>query len=218
MNCGIYIRTSTEEQNPENQIKDCKSLLGQQEYFLYKDQQSAYKDTVERKDFKKLEQDIKTGKINHLYVWDFDRIYRNRIKFKAFLEYCRAYKCTIHSFNQQWMEDINKIPSPWDEIMKDMLIQIFGYLAEEESVQKGRRVKLAMRVRQDGVYSYKGNKWGRKQLSTFKKNRINELRVEGWSLRKIAYELTISLGVVHKYLNEKKVEKDFQGRRSQEVK
>jgi len=27
MNTIIYLRTSTEEQNPENQLKDCKTLV-----------------------------------------------------------------------------------------------------------------------------------------------------------------------------------------------
>lgn len=208
---AIYIRTSTDEQNPENQLKDCESLL-EGDYILYRDKQSAFKDNVERKDFNKLKEDIKKGKIKEIYVWDFDRLFRNRLKFKEFLSYLKLYKVKLYSYNQDWIDNINKIPEPWNEIVADMLIQIFGYIAEEESAQKGRRVRLAMRIKKDGVYSYKGNKWGRKQLSTQKKNKINILHKNGMSIRNIAKELNISIGGVHKYIKEKPIEKTFNNR------
>jgi len=79
-------------------------------------------------------------------------------------------------------------------------LQVMGYQSEEESRKKGARVRAAMRKRSDGVYSYKGNKWGRKQLSTQKKNKIQSLKADGKSIRTIAKELSISVGAVHKYL------------------
>lgn len=212
---AIYIRTSTEEQNPENQLESIKSMF-EGEYFLYRDQQSAWKDNSERKDFDKLKQDIKTKKIKELYVWDFDRVYRNRKKFKEFLEFLKIYKCDMYSYNQRFINDLSKIPEPWNEMFKDFFIQLFGYMAEEESNHKSRRVKAAIRKRQDGAYSYKGNKWGRKTISTFKRNKINSMRSEGHSIRKIAGELNLSIGAVHKYLAEKKGEKEFMGRSSQQ--
>lgn len=204
---AVYIRTSTEEQNPENQLKDCLSLIKDEEYELYKDQQSAFKDNVERKDFKRLTQDIKTKKISDLYVWDFDRVFRNRLKFKAFLEFLKVYKCKLHSFNQIWMENINNVPEPWNEIINDMLVQIFGYIAEEESVLKGKRIRAAIRIKEDGAYSYKGNKWGRKELSTQAINKILELKKQGKSIREICNNVIwdngkkVSVGVVHKVIS-----------------
>ena len=46
----IYIRTSTEDQEPENQIESCKCLF-KEDYNLFQDKQSAYKDNKERKGF-----------------------------------------------------------------------------------------------------------------------------------------------------------------------
>jgi len=198
---AIYIRTSTDEQNPENQLKDCYSMF-EGEAEVYSEQQSAYKDNVERKEFSRLKKDIKTRKIKDLYVWDFDRVFRNRLKFKEFLEFLKIYKCKFHSFNQDWLENINKIPEPWNDIMSEMLIQVFGYIAENESRQKGKRIKIAMRKKSDGIYSYKGNKWGRKRVSIIKKKKIVELRKQGLSMRDISRELNISKSVVHKYLHE----------------
>ena len=131
----IYIRTSTEEQNPQNQIKDCEKVLNE-EYALFEDKQSAYKDNKERESFEKVRKLIKSGKVNHFIVWDLDRIYRNRIKLKQFFEFCKMYKCNIHSFNQDWLEQLNKIPAPFNEIMHDLMLNLMGWLGEDESKKK----------------------------------------------------------------------------------
>ena len=91
---AIYIRTSTNEQSPELQLNDCKSINNYGQYELFKDKQSAWKDNKEREDFEKLKVKIKKRQIIHLIVWDLDRIYRNRIKLKAFFEFCKIYDCS----------------------------------------------------------------------------------------------------------------------------
>ena len=49
----IHIRTSTEDQNPENQLKDCLSIYKEEwgEYKLFEEKQSAWKDNVTREVF-----------------------------------------------------------------------------------------------------------------------------------------------------------------------
>ena len=79
----IYIRTSTEEQHPENQLKDCKTLT-KEDYELIEDKQSAWKEEKERDGFNRVKKLIKSGKIKHFIVWDLDRIYRNRKKLQEF--------------------------------------------------------------------------------------------------------------------------------------
>lgn len=133
MSIAIYIRTSTKDQNPENQLKDCLSINKYGDYEKIEDKQSAWNDHKEREGFEHLKQLIKTNKIEHLIVWDFDRIYRNRIRFKEFLTFLKAYKIQLHSFRQEWFEDLHKIPSPWNDIVYDLMINIYGHIAEEES-------------------------------------------------------------------------------------
>jgi len=55
----IYLRTSTQEQNPENQLKDCLSINRWGEYKLITEQQSAFKDHLDRALFEELKKDIK---------------------------------------------------------------------------------------------------------------------------------------------------------------
>lgn len=198
----IYLRTSTTEQNPENQLKDCLSIIEPNtEYEVMQEQQSAYK-IIERPVFESIKKRIKSKKFSKLIVWDLDRLYRNRKKLIAFFELCKAYGVVIYSFRQQWLNDLHKIPEPWNEIVHSNMLDIFGWIAEDESRKKSERIKNAVRQNSKGTFSYKGNKWGRKPLSTFKRKRIAELHNSGHSIRQISERLNISVGSVHKTIRE----------------
>ncbi len=174
---AIYLRTSTEEQNPQNQLDDCLSIAVEAK--VYEEKQSAWKEK-DRPIFESIKKEIKSGNITELYVWDLDRLFRNRKKLKEFFEFCKIYKCSIHSYRQLWLEDLNKIPEPFNEIMFELMIQIMGWLAEEESQKKSDRVKIAFQ-------NYKGkSKWGRKGLSKETKKEIIEAHKKGMSLREVA--------------------------------
>ncbi len=208
----IYIRTSTDDQEPRNQIKPCESLFNE-EYELFHDKQSAYTDHKERDGFEKAKKLIKSGKINKFIVWDWDRIYRNQKRLVEFFKLCEAYKCQIHSVNQKYFDDFYKIPAPFDEIVSSLVLNLMGWLAEDESKKKSDRVKLAVRKKNGITKSYKGNKWGRKSMHTNKINRIKKLREQGMNYRDIAAEEKISIGKisqilsVHKSIQENKEKK-----------
>lgn len=210
----IYLRTSTEEQNPENQLKDCESIRPKDrnydtfvDYYLMQEQQSAFHDFKDRHVFEKLRMLIKDRKVKTLIVWDLDRIYRNRNKLKEFFVFCDAFDCTILSFRQKFLQDIEKIPEPFNEIMHDLMLNLLGWIAEDESKHKSERVKASIRLNDGETYSYKGNKWGRKPISTFKRNQIVSMYNKGDRLRSIAIELKVSLGAVHKIVQDYKDKK-----------
>lgn len=186
----IYLRTSTDQQNPESQLSDCLSINKYGEPTIIEEKQSAWKDDKKREEFEKILSMIKRKEIDHLIVWDLDRIYRNRKNLKGFMELLKNYKVQLHSVRQTWLEEINMIPAPWNDIVYDMLINIFGWIAEEESSKKSDRVRLAIRKKNGKTLSYKGNTWGRKPISTQARNKILELAKQGLSLRKIAAQVT----------------------------
>lgn len=207
----IYLRTSTEEQNPENQLADCKRINSYGEAEIIEDKQSAWKDTKERPGFELLKKKILEKQVSHLIIWDFDRLFRNRIKFKEFLELLKAYKVQLHSVRQQWLESINQVPAPWNEIVYGMLIEIFGWMAEEESKKKSERVKIAHA-------NHKGSKWGRPSIPEKTRLEVVKLFKEGKSIRQISEEVVywdksrnerkISRGAVHKIISDFTQEKE----------
>ena len=190
----IYLRTSTEEQNPQNQLRDCETLVSE-DYEVVEEKQSAFKDK-DRPKFENIKQQIKQGKVSELICWDLDRIFRNRKKLIEFFKFCKIYKCKVNSFRQQWLNKFSEIPEPFNEIMFDMMLQIMGWLAEEESIKKSERVKIAYK-------NHKGKRWGRKGLSDSIKKEIIEAHNKKMSIREIAD----SVFIWDKHGNKKRISK-----------
>ncbi len=184
----IYLRTSTEEQNPQNQLEACQQLaqkLNLQDCEIFEDKVSGWKE-LERKNFNEIKKAIEKAQVKYLICWDLDRIYRNRKKLIEFFEFCKIYNCKIYSVRQDWLESINRIQEPFNEIMHNLMLQIMGWLAEEESNKKSERVKLAIKKRDGETYSKFGNKWGRKAINSPRlKEKVKELHNQGLSFREI---------------------------------
>jgi len=192
MRTYIYIRTSTEDQNPQLQLKDCLSINKYGEYEIVKEQKSAWKKDNNRIEFESIRTLIKQRKVNHLICWDLDRLYRNRIKLIAFFKLCKLYGCKVHSYRQQFLESIHDMPEPFNESMFDFMLQILGWMGEDESKKKSDRIKSAVRKRKgEETKSYLGNRWGRKPLSNKTINQIKELHKTGMSIREIAQSVII---------------------------
>lgn len=209
---AIYIRTSTNEQTPEIQMNGINTLL-KDSYELYQDKQSAWNDKKERDDFERLRKDIQGKKITDLYVWDWDRIYRNRKNLKAFFAFCKVFKCKIHSYRQSFYEQLNNLPEPFNEIMENIWLDFLGWVAEDESNKKSERVKMAIRKEKGKeTLSYKGNKWGRKNISEETKLDIINAYKQDKTFSEICKEVFywdsnrnqkyVSKGLVHKVLAE----------------
>ena len=184
----IYNRTSTTEQNPENQLKDCFEIIKRlniTDYEVLEEQKSAYKDEVEREVFDLIIEKIKRRQLDILICWDLDRLYRNRKKLISFFEICKLYNCKIYSFRQQFLEDINKAPAPWNEMLFNQLIFILGWINEEESIKRGMRIKSSVRKEEGITKSRKGNKWGRRKKPV-NEEYILELHKQGLSTYEIS--------------------------------
>lgn len=192
----IYLRTSTEEQSPGNQLKDVL-MIAPPNCVVIIEQQSAWKDHLHnRPKFKKVYDDIKKGNIKGIYVWDLDRLYRNRIKCVEFIKLCQYKKVKIKSYRQQWLNELQNIPSPFNEIISDLMIQIVSWIAEEESNKKSDRIKIAFK-------NHKKDNWGRPKLN-IDVEQINFLRDNGKSLREIATILNVSKSKIHVVVNKHK--------------
>jgi len=200
----IYLRTSTEEQNPQNQLRDCKTLVDN-DYEIIEEQQSAWKDK-DRDKFENIKRKIQRRDIETLICWDLDRLYRNRKKLVQFFELCRVCKCRVISYRQQWLRQLNEMPEPFNEIMQELMLQIMGWIAEDESKKKSDRVKIA--------YSNRKKKWGRKPLEKVE-DRVIELHKQGLSIRDIASQVYywdssrnkkfVSKSAVHKIIKQSKL-------------
>src|SRR5579872_6469786 len=123
MGTAVYLRVSTLEQDQKLQMNDINSIMHENTgYTLYSEQKSAWKENVKRPEFERLKSDIMQGRIDHVYCWDLDRLYRNRLKLKEFFVLCKIKGVKIHSYRQPWLESINTIQPPFGEIVLELLI------------------------------------------------------------------------------------------------
>jgi len=214
MKVAIYIRTSTTEQNPDLQLKDCKDYCkrrGWKDYDIYKEHISGYKD-IHRPERERIIQGIKRYEINHIVVWALDRWVRNREKLIEDITNITNRNAEIHSVKEEWLESVN-IEGPLGKTIQEFLLGIVGSLAEMESSIKSERIKSAVRTKEGVTRSYKGKKWGRRNLTSRIKEEVIKLHNDGHSMREISKvvirydknqnEKNISLGAVHKILHEK---------------
>ena len=206
----IYLRTSTDEQSPENQLEDVKKIASKDARVIT-ETQSAWKDN-NRPKFNLIISKIKKREIKNIYVWDLDRLYRNRKKTMDFFQLCNLYKCKIHSYRQEWLRTFNSITPPFDEIMHDLLLNIMSWLSEEESNKRSDRVKASIKYIEGVAYSKKGNKWGRKKISKKTVDEVLKLHKAGVSIRNISKQVktwdssrnekSLSKSAVHKIIKE----------------
>lgn len=219
-NNAIYARVSSREQSEMEQIPKVKETFNIDDCLIYREEVSAWNIDKDHKrlEFLKLKKDIKEKRISNLYIFDIDRLFRNRKRTKEFFEYCKFYKVDIYSVNQKWLNDFQKLKSEIPENFRflidniyNLLLDVYAQTAEDESNKKSERVKLKVTKDNNGVtISTSGKKWGRKSLPKQAKNKIVSLHKEGMSIRKIAEVVqttdknnnmkNVSVGAVHKII------------------
>lgn len=203
-----YLRVSTDDkgQDPELQKEACETLAKKLDpeatVHTFIEEKSAWKDS-ERPIFNDMIQKAVKYGIKDIVVWDLDRVYRNRVKMVSLVKELARSGIHIRSTRQQWLDDIQRIPSPWNEIIFDLLLQIVAWMSEEESKKKSERVKLAVTKKYGKTVSKAGNRWGRPGISKFQRAKLRELSSKGLSVRAIADQMNITKTTVAKYLSAK---------------
>lgn len=215
----ILNRTSTKDQNPGLQLKECKEYNTAQNWDLIKvfeKQVSAYKeDNIWKEEIQFAVQ----NQVKHIIVWNMDRFSRrpeeevlDQTKLLALMHNIRIHAVHGDAWSQVVdtignLQSLGFIGKALAEFLETLIKGLEHRRAYRESEVKSERVKMAVRKKGEKTISYKGNKWGRKSLSTQKKNQIKALRASGKTIREIGIELNISRGVVHKYIAETPIEK-----------
>ena len=221
-NAAIYLRTSTKEQNPENQLQDCIAFcqkMGVSDYEVFSEQKSAWRRENNREVFDDLVKDLEKKKYGLLVVWRYDRIYRNMKKFTRFMELMfMVHGVKVYSVKEEWITDlwdivnsdiVDTLPSPFDEVIKEQfllhwktMIKIAGKIGQDESDKRSERTKSAVRRNKDGVtMSYKNNKWGRPPKKLNKIEVIKKYLEPGMNLRTTAEFFGVkSQNTIRKYI------------------
>ena len=209
MKAVIYLRTSTKEQNPENQEKECLEFAKNRGYEVIEiltEQLSGFKQ-IERPKYERVKQLAHEGKINAVVVWALDRWVRNRDTLLEDITNLRNAGVKLHSVKEQWLEAIN-LEGSLGKTIQEFLLGLIGSLGEMESQRRSERVKIAYNSQKNNDKKYK--KWGRKCLPERAVEEVLELKKQGLSIRGISESVfyydkhsnrkKISIGAVHKII------------------
>lgn len=191
MKVAIYGRVSTKNkgQEVENQMIVLREFCNKMEYHIYKE----YMDhesggNSNRNAFTEMFADAAKRKFDMVLFWSLDRFSREGTRKTIFLlQQLDDNGVQYKSYSEQYIDSSG--------IFKDVIISLLSTLAAQERVRLSERVVAGL----DRARS-KGRIGGRPRISQEKIDRINELKGQGWSLRKIGKEINIHHGTVAQYI------------------
>jgi DNA invertase Pin-like site-specific DNA recombinase len=184
---ALYARVSTldKNQDPELQLRDLRDYCASKGWEIVGEYVdigiSGSRDS--RPELNRLTADANAKSFDAVLVWRFDRFARSSSHLLRALESFRALSIDFVSLN----EAIDT-STP----MGKMVFTVLGAVAELERELIRERVKAGMRKAKA-----KGKQVGRKPVQ-IDRNRLQAPRSEGLTMREMAAELGVSLGLVHK--------------------
>jgi len=185
---ALYLRVSTVDQHPENQLHDLRTLVSQRGYEItdtYEDRISGAK--AKRPGLDRLMHDAKHAKFDIVLVWAFDRLARSTRHFLEVLDELNHLNIEFVSFR----ENIDT-GGPLGRAM----VVIVGAIAELERNLIVERIRAGMRrARLDG------RQIGRKPLEVDREAIVRD-RAKGMSLADVATAHRISKASVCRLLKQ----------------
>jgi len=192
MRAAVYLRTSTQEQHPENQLPEIKSYCqshGHEIVAVYQEQESAWR-SGRQVELQRLLSDCQDGKpFDLLICWSLDRLSRQGIaSILNLITMLKLYGVKVVSLKELWLET--------DGPMQELLLAVFGWAAQYESRIKSERTLAGLaRARSEG------KKLGRPVGRKDKQKRSRRGYYQRWSgpVKKRGHvgkaEVTASVGV-----------------------
>jgi DNA invertase Pin-like site-specific DNA recombinase len=200
MTAALYARVSTKDkgQDTENQLKELRAFAERLGYSIYKeyvDEESGT--TAERPQFKQLFLDAHQRRYDVVLFWALDRFTREGpLEALSYLHRLREHGVNYISFQEQYLNSLG----PWQQAIEGFLATI----AKQESARRSERTKAGMSTaRVKGTKS--GKAIGRPTVPVATVARMQDLRAQGWSIRRIAADVELPVATVHQYTKKEKV-------------
>lgn len=139
MNVSFFLRTSTGDQHPENQLptlQDFAQRRGMAVVKTYEVTESAYRGAHQRA-LSEVYADARAGEFDVLLVWALDRLSREGVA--ATLEIINRlgqYNVKVISLQESWTE----VEGP----LQELLLSVVAWVARMESERRSERTKAGM--------------------------------------------------------------------------
>lgn len=188
-NVVIYARVSTDEQNPDAQVRDLREYVNNRGWTNVKEYVdlgvSGAKDS--RPKWNELWDAIQKGRVHVLVVHALDRIGRSLPHLVKVLSVIVERNITLVSYRENL--DLSTAQGR-------MIAGLFSVLAEYELSMIRERTRAGMRAAKA-----RGSKIGN-QKRFFDTTKATELRDQGWGQIRIARQLGVGVGRVNQFVNE----------------
>jgi len=184
---AIYIRVSDEKQTEESQLEPCEQFCKEKKYIVYgvfKDYAKSAYHNVKRKKYDEVLKLVKERKIQHVVVWALDRWTRKGAKeLRNTIDYLAKYGVQLHSVREHWIDEIT---TPSLSFVKDIILEILGWMAHEESKVRSDRVRTSVKFQK----AVAKGKVGRPKIPVEIKEKVGQLLLEGKSYSYIQENVT----------------------------
>ena len=145
MNCGLYVRVSTNKQETENQLGQLRDFAQKQGWTLV----AEYPDEVtgkhaDRPQFQRMFRDASQGKLDVLLFWSLDRLSREgALETLQHLNRLTSYGVQWRSFTEWYLDSTGTF--------RDAIVSILATLAKQERIRLSERTKAGLeRARKQG--------------------------------------------------------------------
>jgi DNA invertase Pin-like site-specific DNA recombinase len=189
---ALYLRVSTKDKGQEtaNQATQLREFCKAQGWIIvceYEDHDSGGK--ADRAQFQAMMGEAARRSFDVLVFWALDRLTREgALETLQHLNRLSSYGVGFRSFTEPYLDSCG--------IFKDAVIAILGTIAKQERIRISERVRAGLdRAKSQGTKS--GRPIGRPK-AVFSRDRARELRAQGWSWRKIARLLGVSVATVRR--------------------
>ncbi len=192
---AVYVRVSSRQQDYRSQLPDLERWLGahalSQSVKWYRDTQSGQ--TMDRREWKQLEDDLHAGKVSKLIVWRIDRLGRTAAGLTSLFETLQRLGVGFES-----IKDRIDLSTPSGRLMAHVLASVAAY----ENEVRGERIRAGQAAARAQGKRWGGSKAGRrKKISAGHEQLIQRLRSDGIAISQIARMLQLSRPAIYSVVN-----------------
>lgn len=190
MNCAIYARVSTTDQNCEMQLSELRVYAKARSWPVV----GEYVDTgwsgakASRPELDRLMQDARLRKVDCILVWKLDRWGRSVANLLASLE-------ELKGLGVRWIAVTQNLDTDESNPINKLLMHILSSVAEFERSMIQERVKSGMKAAK-----HRGAKFGRPHV-VFDRKKATEMRNAGASIRDVAAAFGVGTSTVHRLIS-----------------
>lgn len=190
------------QQDPENQLGALRSTAGRLGWHVAKElsfKLSAWDDEQAADVWRQTLAAITEAQADTLMVWASDRAFREgvRVTLNRLWDLEKHYGVQFYSLQEPFLSTATADPH-----MREMMVSLFAWVANQESVRKSERLKAKAETKRNRAEAL-GQRadWGRGKMATeADKARVRDLAAAGRTQRQIVAETGLSKGTVARIL------------------